>query len=332
MICRLAIFVFSLWASFPLVAQPTPSIVSIRQIWDRAPHNAFTDLIRFQDQWICVFREGQSHVSPDGALRVISSRDSNQWESVALIQSTDSDLRDAKITTTPDGRLMLSGAEAMHEPGEYKHQSLVWFSDDGRVWSPPHEVGDRDFWLWRTTWHKSTAYGFGYGTRDDNRSIRLYSSSDGKSFQTLVKNVFDEGYPNETSMVFLADDTCYCLLRRDARGDRDSPSAQLGSSLPPYQEWQWQDLGVKIGGPHMILIPDVGLVATVRLYDGAARTSLCQVDTEAGTLKEILKLPSAGDTSYAGMVWYDDQLWISYYSSHEDKTSIYLAQVRFEKD
>jgi hypothetical protein len=28
------------------------------------------------------------------------------------------------------------------------------------------------------------------------------------------------------------------------------------------------------------------------------------------------------------MVWHDDLLWISYYSSHEGKTSIYLAAIR----
>jgi hypothetical protein len=43
-----------------------------------------------------------------------------------------------------------------------------------------------------------------------------------------------------------------------------------------------------------------------------------------------LALPSGGDCSYAGMVWHDDLLWISYYSSHEGKTSIYLATIRFK--
>ena len=42
-----------------------------------------------------------------------------------------------------------------------------------------------------------------------------------------------------------------------------------------------------------------------------------------------LTLPSGGDTSYAGMVWHDDFLWMSYYSSHEGGTSIYLAKVGF---
>ena len=42
-----------------------------------------------------------------------------------------------------------------------------------------------------------------------------------------------------------------------------------------------------------------------------------------------LTLPSGGDTSYAGMVWHEDLLWMSYYSSHEESTNVYLAKVGF---
>jgi hypothetical protein len=52
------------------------------------------------------------------------------------------------------------------------------------------------------------------------------------------------------------------------------------------------------------------------------------VDPEAGKLTEFLKLPSGGDTSYAGLYWHEGFLWVSYYSSHESKTSIYLAKVK----
>ena len=54
------------------------------------------------------------------------------------------------------------------------------------------------------------------------------------------------------------------------------------------------------------------------------------IDPEYGTLTEVLTLPSGGDTSYPGLVWHDGLLWVSYYSSHEGKTSIYLAKVAFE--
>lgn len=299
-------------------------LIEARKIWDQAPHNAFTDLIRFNDQWFCVFREGQGHVSPDGAIRVLTSEDGETWTSAAKLTSDTSDLRDAKVSITPDGRLMLIAAGALHDPDPVRHQTYVWFSDDGHEWSEPQPIGDPNFWLWRVGWHNDMAYGVGYATgKDAPRLTRLYRSKDGEQFDTLVETLFDEGYPNEVGLVFDEDDTAWCLLRRDA----SQPSAQLGTAQPPYESWTWKDLGVRAGGPQMIRLDDGRLLATVRLYDGKVRTSVCEVDPEKGTLTEKLTLPSGGDTSYAGMVQQGDILWISYYSSHEGKTNIYLAKV-----
>ena len=64
-----------------------PVLVESKRIWDKAPHNAFTDLLRFNNRWYCVFREGKGHVSHDGALRVITSVDGDKWKSIALIKS-----------------------------------------------------------------------------------------------------------------------------------------------------------------------------------------------------------------------------------------------------
>ena len=50
--------------------------------------------------------------------------------------------------------------------------------------------------------------------------------------------------------------------------------------------------------------------------------------TRDGGYDPALTFPSGGDTSYPGLVWHDGRLWMSYYSSHEAKTSIYLAKVR----
>ncbi|HKS38404.1 MAG TPA: exo-alpha-sialidase [Verrucomicrobiae bacterium] len=303
---------------------PKSELIEARKIWDGAPHNAFTDLIRFKDHWFCVFREGTAHVSPDGALRVITSKDGNNWEPAARLTHPKGDLRDAKVTMTPDGQLMLSGAVALGQPAEFKHQSLTWFSTDGRTWSQPVIIGDPNMWLWRTTWHKGIAYSIGYDTHGE-KFIRLYTSNDGRRFATLVPRLFDEGHPNETSILFEPDDRALCLLRRDG----NPGSGKLGIARAPYTKWDWKDLGAKIGGPHMIRLPDGRIVAAVRLYDGAVRTSLAWIDPDAGKLAEFLKLPSGGDCSYAGLVWHDGLLWVSYYSSHEGKTGIYLAKARF---
>lgn len=308
----------------PSAAEPSAAaLVDVRKIWDQAPHNAFTDLVRHQERWYCVFREGQAHVSPDGALRVLTSEDGESWTSAALLTSGNSDLRDAKITVTPEGRLMLSGAGALHPPSNIKHQSLAWFSDDGRDWSEAVPIGDPDFWLWRTTWHDGVAYSIGYATTDP-KQIRLYRSNNGREFDVLVRTLFTEGYPNETSLLFQEDGSCLCLLRRDGQPNE----ALLGTSRPPYTDWSWSGLGVRIGGPHMIRLPDGRIVAAGRDYVGGAKTRLWWLDPDRSTLAEILTLPSEGDTSYPGLVFHNDLLWVSYYSSHEGKTNIYLARVR----
>ena len=56
--------------------------------------------------------------------------------------------------------------------------------------------------------------------------------------------------------------------------------------------------------------------------------SLLWLDVKTGRLTEFLKLPSGGDCSYPGLVLHEGLLWVSYYSSHEGKTSIYLAKVQ----
>jgi len=298
-------------------------LVESHKIWDAAPHNAFTDLARFHDKWWCVFREGKGHVSPDGKVRVLRSDDGAKWDSAALLTSTDGDLRDPKITITPGDRLMLTAAIAYPPDAKVKHQSVVYFSSDGTSWQGPVMVGDPNMWLWRVTWHKGKACGVGYDTSGE-KFVRLYESSDGRAFRPLVSRLFDQEHPNETSLLFLPDDTALCLLRRDG----PKGTGLLGSAKRPYTDWTWKDSGTKIGGPHMIRLPDGRLVAGVRLYDGGARTAITSIDPQTGKLTELLRLPSGGDTSYPGLVWHDKLLWISYYSSHEAKTSIYLAKAK----
>ena len=307
---------------------PEPKLVEVNRIWDQAPHNAFTDLLFHKGRWYCVFREGSRHVSPDGSLRVIVSDDGKAWESLALVTHPVEDLRDAKISVTPDGRLMLNGA-GMQAEKEIRYHSFVWFSDDqGKTWSKETQIGDPGFWLWRAQWHNGFCYSMGYRTDRDRtqRIARFYRSKDGQNYERLIPELNLDRGVGEDAILFLEDDSALCLFRHET----GNKMAFLGKSQPPYDQWTWTELNARIGGPNMIRLPDGNIVAATRLYDGGARTSLSWVDVENGKLIECLKLPSGGDTSYAGLVWKDDLLWISYYSSHEEKTAIYLAKVAFE--
>ncbi|MBC8289688.1 MAG: exo-alpha-sialidase [Planctomycetes bacterium] len=310
-------------------AASRPVLVESRRIWNRAPHNAFTDLLRHRDQWYCVFREGKAHVSPDGALRVITSPDGEKWESLSLVQSDKFDLRDAKITLTPKGELMLNGA-GMIADADVRYYSHTWFSSDGgRTWDAGRQIGDPGYWLWRTQWHRGIAYSFGYGTERDRtkRSLRLYRSKDGRQFETHVRKLTAPAGCGEDRILFRKDGTALCLLRHET-GDK---MAQLGTSKPPYTVWNWRDLNYRIGGPNMIELPDGRILAATRLYAPRARTSLSWLDPEKAKMTEVLTLPSGGDTSYAGLVLHEGLLWVSFYSSHKDRTSIYLAKVRIPK-
>ena len=193
----------------------TAKLLEVRRIWDKARHNAFTDLIRFKGRWHCAFREGKGHVCDTGKLRVITSADGQEWASVALMSWEGGDVRDAKLSITADGRLMLSGAVRLIKPVKGQvHQSVSWLSADGKTWSEPNRIGDPNVWMWSATWHKGVGYSIGYSTRG-KRFIRLYHTRDGESWEALADDVFPGGtYANETSLVFTPDNTCLCLLRR----------------------------------------------------------------------------------------------------------------------
>jgi len=315
-------------------------IVSLDQIWDRAPHNAFTDLIRFRDQWYCAFREATDHHSPDGKLRVIRSQDGETWESVALMEgeAPGDDVRDAKLSLTSEGHLMLNGAIAFKDDPARTRQSVTWISEDGESWSGPHACPTGlDTWRWSATWHDASAYSLAYTGKD--QSGTLYRSEDGVRWKAVAEDLFPQapdGRANEASLSFQPDGTALCLLRRDPveRSERFAPGANavLGVASPPYREWDWRDLGVRMGGPKLLRLKDGRHIAAVRHYGepGAAiaSTALYWIDPEKGAVSRLLRLPSGGDTSYAGLVEHEGLLWMSYYSSHEERTSIYLARIR----
>ena len=302
-----------------------PEIVEVRRIWDSAPHNAFTDLVRWRDRLYCAFREGKGHAGDIGKLRVIVSDDGKQWRSAALLSMDDYDLRDAAISLTPDDRLMVLGGAQQDVDGTRRTGTFVSFSKDGESFTAPKVVVPPGRWLWRVTWHEGTAYGVSYATPDGRPFSALHKTKDGLKYETVTDRLLGEGgWPTEARVRFAADGTCYCLHRRDG----EQNSAYLGVSRPPYTQWKWHDLKHRLGGPNFIQLPSGHWIGAGRLYDGGARTELVQLDVEKGSLKPMLRLPSGGDTSYPGMVWHDDHLWMSYYSSHEGKTSIYLAKIR----
>lgn len=313
-------------------------VLSVRKIWDAAGHNAFTDLERFQDQWICAFREGGKHAGAGdhGKIRVLASADGESWHSRALLESPGVDLRDAKLSIMPNGELLLNSCEydVDNDSAENRNnQSVTFISKDGVKWDGPHRVADKGYWLWQTTWQGSVGYALGYRW-GENDATRLYETKDGRQYTMVLDHPRPPGdRSNEHAMVFDAKKTAYMLLRRDNSSSKSAGSALFGKASAPYRDWEWTRLSVRLGGPAMIRLPDGRLLTCGRRYAdkeqqewGSQWTELGFIDPECGTYSPDAKLPSGGDSSYAGMVVLDGQLWMSYYSSHEGKTAIYFAR------
>src|SRR5687767_2505173 len=82
-------------------------VLSSQMIWNAAPHNAFTDLARWKGRWYCSFREAETHGSYDGKVRILSSTDAEDWQSVVQFADEGLDLRDPKLCVLPDGKLLV---------------------------------------------------------------------------------------------------------------------------------------------------------------------------------------------------------------------------------
>jgi hypothetical protein len=119
------------------------------------------------------------------------------------------------------------------------------------------------------------------------------------------------------------------LVRRE-EGDA---CAYVGKSWPPFENWEWRSTQRRLGGPNFVVLADGTWIGAGRSYhpDGA-KTELGPLRLSYGhaAYTPRLQLPSGGDTSYPGMLVEGARLLVSYYSSHEGATSIYLADVPLE--
>jgi len=308
-------------------------ILWVQRIWDRAEHSAFTDLIAFNGRYYCAFREGSGHIPGlNGVIRIIESADAQAWQSSALLDEKGVDLRDPKLSITPDGRLCVNmGGSTYHGKQRLKMESRIAFSDaDGKNFSPPRAIQvpepvrtEMD-WLWRITWHDGTAWGAVQQVPTGQpRTLQLVRSQDALNWE--FAHSMEVTYPSETTLRFLPDGRMMALIRRSG----PAPSfGRIGLSAPPFTEWTYQDLELKLGGPNVVPLPGGGWLAGSR--DSGDGTVIGRLSPETAQFEPLVHLPSGGDASYPGFVIEPehDRVLVSYYSSHEGKTAIYLAALR----
>lgn len=315
------------------VHQSLPLLLSITKIWDRGEHQGLTDLLQFKNKMWITFRQADTHYAGmDGFIRILSSANGVVWDLTTTLKLDGWDLRDPKLSIMPNGKLMLlaGASKYLSDKTRIDHCSLVAFSDDGEHFSSFYTLPLGDEWLWKLTWHQGVGYGVTYyWTNPQDRKApwrtSLYQTLDGLNYEKITDFLIP-GHPNETTIRFLLDGTMVALVRRDGKGERN---AWIGTSVSPYEDWIWNETNYHIGGPDFIVFNDDDMIAGGRClaitpYGWFAKTALWRMSTNS--LYPLLFLPTSGDTSYPGLLYEAPFLWMSYYSSHEGKSCIYLAK------
>lgn len=314
-------------------SQVVPDDVKISRIYSDMNYNAFTSLIEFKGDLYCAFRSGESHVyGKDGVIKILRSKKGKKWTELASLSVDGFDLRDPKLSVNPEGQIVVLIGGSIYQGKKFLGcQTHVSFSNKkGTQFTDPQPINlddrikTKNNWLWRLTWNGAIGYGAIYHVNEklgavDTGTISLVTTTDGINYE-LASKLNIEGRPNEVTIRFISDGEMLMLIRRE-KGNR---KALLGKSKAPYKDWIYIEAPFFIGGPDFIALGENRFVGGGRI-DG--KTGIISFDAD-GNFKKVLDLPSNSDSSYPGFVLRKNQLFISYYSSHEtEKTSIYLAQL-----
>ena len=331
---RLICFIFLTCFSLTLFSQNIN--VEVKQIWANDKYNAFTSLVKFKDAYYCSFREGESHIfdasgKAEGKVRILKSKDGENWESGAVFGKDRYDLRDPKLSVTPDNRLMVIIGGSIYEKKELIGRiPQVSFSKDGKHFSKPASVNIRDNagngidWIWRVTWHDGVGYAAMYSmTAKRDGGLSLIKTEDGINYDLVTR--FDvPDFPNEATVRFDSAGNMNLMVRREL-GDQ---KGYYGKSCFPYTDWTWKKMDLHLGGQDFIVLDNGTVVVGTRYnFPHHTKTMILKGDVE-GNFEEMYLLPSGGDTSYPGFITVGDELWMVYYSSHElGRAAIYLAKM-----
>lgn len=289
-------------------------VTRARRIFSDGKHNAFTGIASFDNQVFVVFRSAASHVSMDGAIKVIASRDRTTWQTVAEAVQPGVDLRDPKVAAFK-GKLLVYCGGRTESPGR---RSMVLSSLDGRSFGQPEQVKGlpEGLWLWHMAPFGNALYGTAYSKRDRVYEAGLFRSHDGATWEKTAD------FPiaaSEVSIDFDPNGALWALARDDSHGG--VPAVCVAD--PPYTSFRSiKRPPIRLQGP-MVKRLAGGCVLVGRRWDSPGRRNL-RTDLfwwpDDLDVQFVRSLPSGGDTSYAG--WLDvaeGESLISYYSSHEHK-------------
>lgn len=314
------------------------NINSIVPYDDNISYN-FTDLTYFKDRWFLIFRESDSHAyGKNGIIKLYSRIDNENWKLIKIFEVDGVDLRDPKFSV--DGHKLMVYIHG----SKYNNEELLSFSDYRSVNLSGTDFGDledvhldnvkkvnskvtgNEAWPWRITWYKNKAYTFGYTFTPGSSVFDLYESINGKSFQgtNLIANTFP--FRGEATIRIDDKGQFYAIIR--------SRDLILGKIIEEGTKKSFKVFNkipvLSLGGPNFIFYKNKMLISG--RDSEAMKVVLYSYDLESDTYERLYELPSGGDCGYAGMVIKDDELWMSYYSSHErykfKHSNVYIKSIK----
>jgi hypothetical protein len=301
---------------------------------DYCQHNENTDLIAWHgDTWL-IHRTAKSQVlGDDSALHIYRSTDHGKHftQTAVILALTGRDLRDPHFFIVNDELYFLALTRlpvTSARDSFVETQTYAWHTSDGTTWTQaPNQLAPTEWSLWRPKQQNGVWYSAAY--HDGDSQVTLFSSTDGLTW-TQGADVYtvSEDTPLETELTFMPSGKLLALVRTDGNSDELLGSegrlrTQICWSDPPYssfhcpQEIEHQ----RLDGP-LTFFWKSRLFVMARKHlgtDGRKRTSLYELtgNLDGGPLsiKEWGQIPSAGDTSYAGVVPVDDNRFLfSWYS------------------
>ncbi len=295
-------------------------------------HNSNTDLILWNDDFLLVHDARPSHLgSPDARLMVRRSPDAQHWETLAQLRLPGKDIRDPKLTEI-DGTLFLyalrnSGAMATPEG------TVLATSENAVDWTPFEPVGPEGWLFWRPKSPDGGATWYVPAYRREHGESMLLRSTDGRDWQR-VSTIYRGKGNDETAIEFLPDGRLLATARLEIQpdnliGHRDAGTA-IAIASPPYTDWSvHESQTTRLDGPVLFRIDDEVFAVgrhqpeprrgLTRLGGVLSRKRTAIYRVEPERLVRLSDLPSAGDTSYAGLVLRNGHVHLSYYTSRIDR-------------
>ena len=284
----------------------------------------FTDVSEFRNSLVCVFRTGRTHHSQDGKIAVTRLVDGSDWEwkRVGTLAVPYADLRDPKVTCLADGRLLLIATAVFPKvETETKRQTIGWTSTDGFLWQPLGRVAQPDLWLWSLHQNDFGVYGVSYSVgkmaaNPERRTLRLHRLNQNQfSVETefhhpLLQPQFS---PSEAAITTKANGQMITVIRRNDRNGNPL-NAVIGTSMPPFRQWNFKEMPVPLEGPALLTLPNQRVVCAAR-RPRDNRMSVMELLVPNANVRTFAQLnPTGRDFAYPGLVWHNGHLGISHYS------------------